>query len=140
MKYDDATWSLEELCARVELPKRTVRYYIQQGLVDRPTGAAKAARYGERHLTQLLEIRKWQRAGLSLARIAEVMREREAGSLPERRRGRGSVEVWSRLVIDDGVELHLEPARAGLAPEAVRAFLRRVIAAYDDIREEHDHD
>ena len=28
----------------------------------------------------------------------------------------GSVEVWSRLVVDDGVEVAIEPGRAGLGP------------------------
>ena len=51
------TYSLQELATLVELPERTVRYYIQLGLVDRPEGETRAARYGERHLEQLLEIR-----------------------------------------------------------------------------------
>ena len=36
-------FSLDEIAALAELPKRTVRYYIQIGLVDRPEGAAKGA-------------------------------------------------------------------------------------------------
>ena len=30
------SYSIDELAALAELPRRTVRYYIQQGLVDRP--------------------------------------------------------------------------------------------------------
>ena len=43
------TLTLDELAALVDLPKRTVRYYIQLGLVDRPEGETRAARYGPRH-------------------------------------------------------------------------------------------
>ena len=32
------TYSFDALCTLVELPARTVRYYIQLGLVDRPDG------------------------------------------------------------------------------------------------------
>ena len=46
----------------------------------------------------------------------------------------GSVEVWSHLVIADGVELTLEPSRAGLAPEEVRTFFRGVLALYENIK------
>ena len=76
------TYSLQELAALVELPERTVRYYIQLGLVDRPEGETRAARYGERHLEQLLEIRKWQRAGLSLERIRELVEPSVGRALP----------------------------------------------------------
>lgn len=38
----------------------------------------------------------------------------------------GTVEVWSHLVVADGVEMTVEPGRAGLAPEQVRALLRGV--------------
>lgn len=134
------TYSLDELAALVELPKRTVRYYIQLGLVDRPDGIAKGARYGPRHLERLLLIRKWQHAGLSLERIRELIEAPDEDSIPPRPRGRGSVEVWSRLVVDDGVELAIEPARAGLGPEAVRELFRRVMAAYDDIRKDKNDD
>ena len=134
------TYSLDELAALVELPKRTVRYYIQLALVDRPDGIAKGARYGPRHLERLLQIRKWQHAGLSLERIRELIEAPDEDSIPPRPRGRGSVEVWSRLVVDDGVEVSIEPGRAGLGPEAVRELFRRVMAAYDDIRKEKNDD
>ena len=134
------TYSLDELAALVELPKRTVRYYIQLGLVDRPDGIAKGARYGPRHLERLLLIRKWQHAGLSLERIRELIEAPDEDSIPPRPRGRGSVEVWSRLVVDDGVEVAIEPGRAGLGPEAVRELFRRVMAAYDDIRKDKNDD
>ena len=60
---------LADLCVLADLPPRTVRYYVQIGLVDRPEGETRAARYGARHLEQLLQIRKWTAAGVSLERI-----------------------------------------------------------------------
>ncbi|HWT85302.1 MAG TPA: MerR family transcriptional regulator, partial [Myxococcales bacterium] len=39
---------------------RTVRYYTTLGLLDRPTIEARQARYGERHLLQLLAIKALQ--------------------------------------------------------------------------------
>ena len=128
------TYSLTELAALVELPERTVRYYIQLGLVDRPEGETRAAHYGERHLEQLLVIRKWQQAGLSLERIAELLADPSAKGPPPRRRGAGTVEVWSHLVIDEGVELTINPGAAGLSPAQVRHLVREVGAAYATIR------
>lgn len=109
------SYSIDELAALAELPRRTVRYYIQQGLVDRPIGEKRAAYYTASHLEQLLTIRKWQHAGLSLDRIREILAGPDAGTLPPARpRGAGTVEVWSHLVVADGLEVTLEPGRAGL--------------------------
>ena len=126
------TYQLSELCALVDLSIRTVRYYVQQGLVDRPQGETRAARYGQKHLDQLLLIKKWTAAGLSLERIRELLAGADA-AVPERQSRRGTVEVVSRLHIADGVELLIEPSRAGLTPEQVRELSRGVMLLYDEI-------
>ncbi len=130
---DTRTFTLDELAALAELPRRTVRYYIQLGLVDRPIGETRAAHYLPRHLEQLLQIRKWSDAGVSLERIRELL-SGEPPPVPPRPRGAGSVEVWTHLVVSDGVEVTLEPGRAGLAPEEVREFFRGVLALYENIK------
>jgi DNA-binding transcriptional MerR regulator len=129
------TFSLDEISVLAELPRRTVRYYIQCGLIDRPQGIGKGAFYSERHVEQLLLVRKWQLAGLSLERIGELLKQPDDGPLPPSPRRAGTVEVWSHLVVADGIELTLEPGRAGLTPEQVRAFFRAVSQAYAQIHE-----
>lgn len=129
------TFSLDEISVLAELPRRTVRYYIQCGLIDRPQGIGKGAFYSERHVEQLLLVRKWQLAGLSLERIGELLKQPDDGPLPPMPRRAGTVEVWSHLVVADGIELTLEPGRAGLTPEQVRAFFRAVSQAYEQIHE-----
>ncbi len=132
--------SIDELATLVELPLRTVRYYIQLGLVDRPIGEKKAAYYTATHVDQLLTIRKWQNAGLSLDRIREILAAPETGLLPPPRpRGAGTVEVWSHLVIADGLEITLEPGRAGLSSEQVRALFHGVTALYEEINKGNNH-
>lgn len=132
------TFTLEELSALVELPRRTVRFYIQSGLVERPQGVGKGAYYTQEHVEQLLLVRKWQLAGLSLERIGEVLKRPESGDLPPTPRRAGTVEVWSHLVVADGVELTLEPGRAGLTPEQVRAFFRGVTKLYEQLHESEE--
>jgi DNA-binding transcriptional MerR regulator len=131
------TFALDEIAALAELPRRTVRYYIQSGLIDRPQGIGKGAYYTERHVEQLLLVRKWQLAGLSLERIGELLKQQASGPLPPTPRRAGTVEVWSHLVVADGIELTLEPGRAGLTPEQVRTFFRAVTEAYAHI---HEHE
>ena len=132
------TFSLDELCALAELPKRTVRYYIQIGLLPRPEGEKRGAHYLASHLEQLLRIRKLTQSGVSLERIREVL-SGEPAPVPTRPRSGGTVEVWSHLVLADGVELTIEPGRAGLSPEQVRQLFRSAMALYEEIRKENDN-
>ncbi|MFZ1986446.1 MAG: MerR family transcriptional regulator [Desulfatitalea sp.] len=141
MKNDAGKFTLEEICALVETNKRTVRYYIQKGLVERPEGMGKGASYTHVHLEQLLAIRKWKAAGLSLERIQEILAN-EKGVMssdkpvpPPLLKKQGTVEVWSHLFIDDGIELHIEPRRAGLTPDQVRALFQEVMNLYKKSKE-----
>ena len=138
MRTNPERFSINELCALADTPRRTLRFYIQEGLVDRPNGAKRGAYYTRDHLQQLLTIRKWQRAGLSLEAIRNLLSEpEEAGELPPERPGRpGDVAVRSHIVIRPGVELVIDPAKAGLAPEEVRALARRAAALADQTKKE----
>lgn len=124
--------TLNELCVLADLPVRTVRYYVQNGLIDRPQGETRAARYGTQQLEQLLLIKKWTAAGVSLERIRELLQGEEA-PVPARSRKPGSVEVCSHLYVADGLEVVIEPGRAQMSPEQVRAFTRGVMALYASI-------
>lgn len=128
-------FNLDDLCTLSDTSKRTVRYYMQIGLVDPPIGSTKAAHYLHQHLDQLLTIRKLSEAGVSLERIREVL-SGEIPPLPPRQRQSGSVEVRSHLFIADGVELEISPERAGMSPEQVRTFVRAVMKAYEDLQGE----
>ena len=129
------TFTLDELCTLSDTSRRTVRYYIQLGLVDRPIGETRAAHYVGRHLEQLLKIRHFTDAGVSLERIREVL-SGEAPPVPPRQRKPGSVQVKSHLFIADGIELQISPEDAGLTPEQVRLFVRNVMQAYQDLHKE----
>lgn len=125
-------YPLADLCVLADMPVRTVRYYVQTGLVDRPEGETRAARYGAKHLEQLLLIKKWTAAGVSLDRIKELLRG-EQSPIPPRPRAAGSVEVCSHLTVTDGIEIVIEPGRAGLSSEQVRSFVKGVMAVYAQI-------
>jgi hypothetical protein len=85
---EEASWTLDELVRRVaaalegpaypgapngrvrELPdRRAVRWYTTTGLVDRPVMQGRTARYGTRHLHQIVAVKRLQTEGRSLAEI-----------------------------------------------------------------------
>jgi DNA-binding transcriptional MerR regulator len=73
----DQRWTLEELNAHAlralavaddELGLRTLRYYATLGLLDRPSAMrGRKAFYGERHLLQLVAVKRLQAQGLPLS-------------------------------------------------------------------------
>ena len=142
MSDAEQKYSVDEICTLTDLPRRRLRFYIQQGVVSPPMGAKRGAYYTNQHLEQILEIKKWQRAGLSLERIRELLHD-DSDAPPAKPRHRGGIEVWSHLLLDDGVEMHINPSRAELTPEALREFASQVTKLYSTISqkksEESDH-
>jgi DNA-binding transcriptional MerR regulator len=68
------TFDLNELCQKGDVTPRTVRYYVQQGLLPTP-GLGAGVRYGEGHLARLRLIRRLQREHLPLAEIRRRLEE-----------------------------------------------------------------
>jgi DNA-binding transcriptional MerR regulator len=64
-----STYTLADLCDLADVTPRTVRYYIQQGLLRSPEVAGPSTRYDEGHLWRLRLIRQLQREHLPLAEI-----------------------------------------------------------------------
>jgi DNA-binding transcriptional MerR regulator len=134
----EKTFTLDELCTLTDLTKRTVRYYMQLGLVERPIGETRAAHYTSRHLDQLLRVKQLTEAGVSLERIREVMAGGDT-PVPTRQRRPGSIEVRSHLFVAPGLEIQISPEEAGMTPEQVRAFIREVIQAAERVmRKDND--
>lgn len=133
-------YSLDELCSLVGLTKRTIRYYMQQGLVSRPEGQKRGSYYLDTHLQQLQQIQAWQKAGYSLERIRELLADgaTPGETLAPMRAQRGDVQVWSRIHIAPGVELSIEPQLAGLNPDETRALYRKIGEVIDQLKEGDD--
>ena len=114
---DEPEWTLDELARRadralavedVRAPNgRAIRWYAMKGLVDRPSiGPGHAARYGERHLLQLVAVKRLQARGMTLAEI-----QRELA---------GATKQTLRRIADLGdFDIEREPAIAALAEQLI---------------------
>jgi Ca-activated chloride channel family protein len=71
---DDAPYGIEDLARLGGVSRRTIRYYIQEGLLPAPLGLGRGRHYGPDHLAQLTAVKALQGRGLSLD---EVRRELE---------------------------------------------------------------
>lgn len=127
-----AVLSIAELAERGGVTRRTVRYYVQRGLLPAPAGRGRGGHYGPEHLDRLLQVRGWQEQGVSLDDIAQLLATGERTAVP--RSAPVPLQVWSRLAVAPGVELSVA-AEAGLSPETVRQLVdaaRAVLATRGD--------
>jgi DNA-binding transcriptional MerR regulator len=127
------TFSLDDLCTLTDLPKRTVRYYMQMGLVDRPIGETRAAHYLSQHLEQLLKVKQLTDAGISLERIAEIQNGEEL-PVPAKPRKPGDIQVKSHIYVAPGIELQISPEEADMSPEQIRALVKAVMKTIQEIK------
>src|SRR5918992_1708273 len=69
MVAESASYDLNELSEAAGVTPRTVRYYVQQGLLPAPSTRGPGTRYDRAHLDRLQLIRRLQREHLPLAEI-----------------------------------------------------------------------
>jgi DNA-binding transcriptional MerR regulator len=131
-------FTLDELCSLTDTSRRTVRFYIQQGVVNPPHGKKRGSYYDSGHVEQLLTVAKWQKAGLSLDAIRDILRDAaDTSNLPPVKAKRpGDVSVVSRIFLGPGVELSVDPSEAGLSPEQVKALAKEAESLIQKLKED----
>jgi DNA-binding transcriptional MerR regulator len=137
---DQVRYLIEELCARTGFTRRTVRYYVQEGLVDPPAGRGRGGYYADLHVAQLARIRTLQDQGYRLDAIRGLLgrpapavaavEPPQAAMEPAVEPPRGA--SWKRYAVAPGVELHVSAeternlgTAVATALEAVRSIIER---------------
>jgi DNA-binding transcriptional MerR regulator len=59
-------YSIQELSEQTNLPRRTIHFYVQQGILPPPEGAGVGTRYADEHILCLKIIPLLRRKGLKL--------------------------------------------------------------------------
>lgn len=133
--------------ARAAPSARAIRFYVSNGLLDRPDGTGTSATYGYRHFLQLLSVKIRQREGATLVTIRREMSELTGDSLERRvatslaaalgataetRRGNADREgpsTWRRIIVADGVELNVRDDSPSADEDTVLAMREAVRSA-----------
>ncbi|WP_375749557.1 helix-turn-helix domain-containing protein [Vibrio sp. HN007] len=129
-------YSITQLSELVELPVRTIRFYIQKGLVDRPIGERKAAKYSEQHVEQCLLVKKWSNAGLSLDKIASALKEPPA-DIPEPKKIAGEISMLTTIHIAQGIEIQIDQSVAGLDHVTIQNIAKSVTRILEGANEQN---
>lgn len=137
MESTDKTFSIEELANLSGVVRRTIRYYIELGLIDGPVGETRAAYYTWRHLQKLLDIRRLTEEGLSLERVRKRLLAPDTAAASDAAVLESpTIDVRTHLHLADGVDLVIEPGAARLTPEQLRRFAREARDALVRLRQE----
>ncbi|MBS2025631.1 MAG: MerR family transcriptional regulator [Deltaproteobacteria bacterium] len=123
---------------------RTVRYYTTLGLLDRPALDGRSARYGQKHLLQLVAIKALQAEGLPLSDIQSRLYGRGEGELKqladllvakarEIEPPAPSLRTVTEIVLAPGMKLVVEDgwevSEPGFVEQQFRAALAAIVKA-----------
>jgi len=102
-------YAIGELATLGGVSRRTVRYYVQEGLINPPLGLGRGNHYTPEHLEQLLRVKAMQENGRSLDDIRRALDRKSQGREKEERAPEelASRSLWRRIVVTPGVELNL---------------------------------
>ena len=133
-------YTIKELSVLVDMTARNIRFYIQQEVVDKPHGLNKGAYYTEKHLQQLLTVKKYKDAGVSLERITQIIHEEENATVVNYKIKPGNIEVISRIQLMEGLELTVNPERSGLTQQDIRKLSRGLLEIIETLHKEKNND
>ncbi len=145
MALETGQMRLSDLAEQAGIPPRTVRYYVQRGLLPAPRFRGPDTAYDEEHLIRLRAIRRLQKSFLpldaiqvELARLtSDAIRALAEGAEPSPLAATmgpataqgtalaqvNGASVWDRWELAPGLELHLSQA-AGAPSRALAQKLR----------------
>jgi DNA-binding transcriptional MerR regulator len=141
--------SIGDLADAAGVSRRTVRFYVQQRLLPVPLGRGRGRHYDQSHLQRLRRINELQSAGHSLDAIRRILDGGEAAASlpspapavsPRAARAALSAELWTRLRLGDGVELHYDAARHRPTVEQLMRLREAVRAAFAPDRDGNPDD
>jgi DNA-binding transcriptional MerR regulator len=157
-------WTLSELAALAGVSAEVVKSFKKQGLLPPSLGFGRGANYGEEHVTRLRQIGEYRQIGFSLRAIRAIFEnevdelptpkelegvgvkrgvdlekmarvESRSPLFPDPNNTRTSVgQVWGRVKLFEGLELHFEVGRYMMYPqnvEELREALRAIMVAGD---------
>lgn len=140
---DAVLYAIGDLAELGGVSRRTVRYYVQEGLLPAPLGLGRGNHYGPAHLEQLLKVKAMQEAGRTLDEI-----KRALSGTGERASWEQAVDtspaldrsVWRRITLAPGVEVHVSGGVRLPSPGKLHELAAWCRAHFHPVIEEEDSD
>jgi DNA-binding transcriptional MerR regulator len=120
--------TITELEGRTGLNRRTIHFYVKEGVIKPPSGLGGAARYGEEHLLRLLLIRELQKSHLRLSGVKEALDRMTLEEMRDMARKAGPPsQVWDKDALETWIEGRLpeemlKEKKPGPAPTPMKSW------------------
>jgi DNA-binding transcriptional MerR regulator len=112
-RYD---FTISDLEARTGINRRTIHFYVKEGILPAPQGAGGGARYGEEHLLRLQLTRELQKSHLKLSGIREAMDGMTLAQMRAMAKKAGTAsKPWDTRALDDWLNTRVRQAVSGPA-------------------------
>ncbi len=139
MKSGEPTYyNIQTLANKTGLTRRTVRYYVQRGLLPKPEGGGRGHYYTDEHLKRIEIIKHWQAQGVPLEKMRQLLTEGKLHTIKEKSDfaltvREPSVEYfkyepgpshWTRITIGPDVELNFKTGTLSAEDQkAIKEFI-----------------
>jgi len=108
------------------VPRRTIRYYVQVGLLPRPKGAGRGHYYEQEHLERLVRIRDLRDRGRSIETIRSLLDgDSEEVPIPQ-------IEIVTRILVAPGLEVVVGHGAKPPTPSQVNELARAAARILSD--------
>ena len=111
---EEKKYNIGQLAELTGVSRRTIRFYVQSGLLAAPQGAGRGHFYTDVHLQMLQKIVALKEGRHSLDAIASMLQDspRPAETFP-------SPTIWTRVEICAGLEIHVQGGHYPVTPARV---------------------
>jgi DNA-binding transcriptional MerR regulator len=114
----ESKYTIRDLSELTGYSLRTIRYYVQEGLLEPPAGRGRGGFYFDSQLDQLRLIKSLQEKGMKLTSIIQYLKGKKVHKAEYAR------EVWVKYELIPGLEIHvsrdLEEKEGRMISEVIR--------------------
>ena len=112
-------YTIDDLAELTGFQRRTIRYYVQEGLIDPPAGRGRGGFYYDNHLEKLRLIKVYQEKGIRTSAIAALLKKEE-----RKTEAINSRNVMIRYEVAPGIELNVSREREISEPTTILEIIR----------------
>lgn len=111
-------YNIEDLAEITGFTRRTIRYYVQEGLIEPPAGRGRGGFYYDSHVKRLLQIKALQEKGIGISAIATIQNKETSDTTSYPR------NIMVRYEIAPGIELNISREMEISEPRKIREIIR----------------
>lgn len=135
-RKEDTKYTLEELASLSGYTRRTIRYYIAEGILSGPVTMGRGAEYTAEHLQRLQDIKVMQIQGKTIPEIRQIPQGAVPVSTVAGFMERFGPTVWEEVLIGGGVRVSVRVNETPERKEHIRKALGIFMEALNEKSDE----